>query len=114
MEARSPYRRAPLRAPIGPPPTARDALRRLESVRDLEQLVQWSHDLRTSGLLDESTGYTREVVRYWGRLCPGEVPPQGVSPDGSTVRLPSGETVRWVGDWRRGQWRLIEQLPEAA
>lgn len=109
--------RTPVRPPVtiatGAPPTARDALRRLESVRTFNELVRWSHELRASGLLGED-GYTNDVVRYWGRLWPGEVPPQGFSQDGQTVRLPSGELVQWVGDWVHGQWRLCAPSPTPA
>lgn len=103
----------PLTAPIGPPATARDALRRLEAVRNFDDLVSWSHELRRSGLLGED-GYTLEVVRFWGRLWPGEVPPQAFSPDGRNVRLPSGETVQYLGDWQHGQWRLRAAAERAA
>lgn len=103
----------PLDAPIGPPPTARDALRRLEAVRNFDDLVRWSHELRRSGLLGED-GFTLEVVRYWGRLWPGEVPPQAYSPDGRDVRLPSGEVVSYTGNWQYGQWRLQASAERAA
>lgn len=99
--------------PIGAPATARDALRRLEAVRTFAELVQWSHELRRSGLLG-ADGYTRDVVAYWGRLWPGEIPPQGICKDWVHVCLPSGECVRYVGGWQHGQWRLITPARAAA
>jgi hypothetical protein len=101
--------------PTGPPATARDALRRLEAVRTFDGLVQWSHDLRRSGLLGED-GYTNDLVKFWGRVWPGEVPPQAVSRDlgRQTVQLPSGERVEYIGGWKHGQWRRLEPLSEAA
>lgn len=97
--------RTPVRLPIGPPATARDALRRLEGLRTFDELVTWSHELRLSGLLGED-GYTNDLVRFWGRVCPSEVPPQAVETHG-VVHLPSGEQVRYVGDWKHGQWQLL-------
>jgi len=99
--------------PTGPPATARDALRRLEAVRTFAELVQWSHDLRRSDLLGED-GYTNDLVRFWGRVCPSEVPPQAFSPNERDVYLPSGERAEYVGDWEHGQWKLLAQLEEAA
>jgi hypothetical protein len=104
---------ATLTTPREPPATAHDALKRLEGIRTFQELVAWSHALRSSGLLGED-GYTNDVVRYWGRVWPGEVPPQAFSPDGREVRLPSGERAEYVGDWEHGQWRLLANLPEAA
>lgn len=98
-----------------PPVTAEDAMKRLEAVRSYEQLVRWAHELRESDLLGED-GYTNDLVRYWGRLCPGEVPPQAVALGGREIRLPTGECCEWSGDWKFGQWKLRAQveLPEAA
>jgi hypothetical protein len=105
--------RPPVTMATGAPPTARDALRRLEAVRTFNELVRWSHELRSSGLLGED-GFTNDVVPYWGRVWPGEVPPQAFSLDGQTARLPSGELVQWVGDWVHGQWRLCAPAPAPA